>query len=63
MKLKFINGLQVNGGGMFDRSKFAKRLMIRDFEDVLKSPFRYVYLFLLHTLLSKKIPKITMHDL
>ena len=47
-----FNGLQVNGG-LFDR-KFTKSLIIRDFGDVLKNPFRYVHLFLLHTLLSKK---------
>ena len=57
-----INGLQVNGGGVFDR-KFTKSLIIRDFDDVLKNPFRYVDLFLLHTLLSKKIPKIAIQDL
>ena len=50
------------GGGVFDR-EFTKSLIIHDFDDVLKNPFRYVHLFLLHTLLSKKIPKITMHDL
>ena len=55
-----VNGLQVNGG--FDR-EFTKSLIIRDFDDVLKNPFRYVDLFLLHTLLSKKIPKIAMQDL
>ena len=38
---------------MFDR-EFTKSLIIRDFDDVLKNPFRYVDLFLLHTLLSKK---------
>ena len=38
---------------MFDR-EFPERLIIRDFDDVLKSSFRYVDLFLLHTLLSKK---------
>ena len=59
--LKFLlNGLQVNGG-VFDRD-FTKSLIIRDF-DVLKNPFRYVDLFLLHTLLSKKFPKIAMQDL
>ena len=47
---------------MFDR-EFTKILIIRDFDDVLKNPFRYVDLFLLHTLLSKKIPKIAMQDL
>ena len=41
-------------GGVFDRD-FTKSLIIRDFDDVLKNPFRYVHLFLLHTLLSKKI--------
>ena len=41
-------------GGVFDRD-FTKSLIIRDFDDVLKNPFRYVDLFLLHTLLSKKI--------
>ena len=41
---KTINGLQVNGGG-FDRD-FTKSLIIRDFDDVLKNPFRYVDLFL-----------------
>ena len=29
-------------------------MIFRDFDDVLKNPFRYVDLFLLHTLLSKK---------
>ena len=48
-------GLQVNDS--------TKSLIIRDFDDVLKNPFRYVDLFLLHTLLSKKIPKIAMQDL
>ena len=48
-----FNGLKVNGGGVFDR-EFTKSLMIRDLDDVLKNPFRYVHLFLLHTLLSKK---------
>ena len=40
-----VNGLQVNGG-VFDR-EFTKSLIIRDFDDVLKNPFRYVDLFLL----------------
>ena len=56
-----LNGLQVNGG-MFD-PEFTKSLIIRDFDDVLKNPFRYVDLFLLHTLLSKNFPKIAMQDL
>ena len=47
-----INGLQVNGG-VFDRD-FTKSLIIRNFDNVLKNPFRYVDLFLLHTLLSQK---------
>ena len=55
------NGLQVNGG-VFDRD-FTKSLIIRDFDGVLKNPIRYVNLFLLHTLLSKKIPKIATQDL
>ena len=44
-------------GGVFDR-EFTKSLVIRDFDDVLKNPFRYVHLFLLHTLLSKQISEI-----
>ena len=48
--------------GVFDR-ELTKKLIISDFDDVLKNPFRYVDLFLLHTLLSKKIPKIDMQDL
>ena len=56
-----INVLQVNGG-VFDR-EFTKSLIIRNFDNVLKNPFRYVDLFLLHTLLSKKIAKIAMQDL
>ena len=59
--LKDVNGLQVNGG-VFDRD-FTKSLIIRNFDDVLKNPFRYVHLFLLHTLLSKQFPKIAMQDL
>ena len=48
---------------MFD-CRFTKSLIIRNFDDVLENPFRYVDLFLLHTLSSKKkIPKITMQDL
>ena len=49
-----INGLQVNGGGV-DR-EFTKTLIIRDFDDVLENPFRYVDLFLLHDY-QKKIRK------
>ena len=40
-------------GGVFDR-EFTKTSIIRDFDDVLTNPFRYVHLFLLHTLSSKK---------
>ena len=47
-----LNGLQVIGCA-FDRDS-TKNLIIRDFDDVLKNPFRYVDLFLLHTLLSKR---------
>ena len=47
---------------MFDR-EFIKSLIIRDFDDVLKNPLGYVDLFLLHTFLSKQIPKIAMQDL
>ena len=50
------------GGGVFDRN-FTKSLIIRDFDNVLKNPFRYVDFFLLHTLLSKKFQKIAMQDL
>ena len=59
---KIINGLQEKGVGVFDR-EFTKSLIIRDFDDVLKNPCRYVHLFLLHTLLSKKFPKIAIQDL
>ena len=45
-----VNGLQVNRGGVFDRV-FTESLIIRDFDDTLKNPYRYVNLFLLHTLL------------
>ena len=60
--LQPINGLQVNGVGIFDRD-FTKSLTIRDFDDLLKNPFRYVDLFLLHKLLSKKFPIIAMQPL
>ena len=39
---------------MFDR-EFTKSLRIRDFDDVLKTLFKYAHLFLLHTISSKKI--------
>ena len=41
------------GGEVFDR-EFTKSLIIRNFDDFLKNPFRYVDIFLLHTLLSQK---------
>ena len=50
------------GGGVFDR-EFTKNSIICDLENVLKNPFTYVDLLLLHTLLAKKIPKIAMQDL
>ena len=50
------------GGGLFDR-EFSKSLIIRDFDDVLKNPFTYVDLFLLHILSKKKFPKIAMQHL
>ena len=40
-----FNGLEVNEGGMFDR-EFTKSLIMRDVDEVLKNPFRYVHLFL-----------------
>ena len=46
---------------MFDH-EFTKSLMFRDFDDVLKNPFRYVHLFH-YTHYYKKIPKIALHDL
>ena len=61
MTLQWFTG-KWGGGEVFDR-EFTKSLVIRDFDDVLKNPFRYAHLFLLHTLLSKKFPKIAMHDL
>ena len=44
--LLLFDGLQVNGGGGVV-PRFTKSLIFRDFDDVLKDPFRYVYLFLL----------------
>ena len=49
-------------GGMFDR-EFTESLIIRDFDDILKNPFRYVHLFLYTHYYRKKFPKIAMHDL
>ena len=57
-----LNGLQVNRGGVFDR-EFTKSLIIRDFDDVLKNPFRYVHLSYYTHYYQNKIPKIAMHDL
>ena len=51
MSIDFFKRLMVY---RFDR-EFTKSLIIRDIHDVLKNPFRYVHLFLLHILLSKKI--------
>ena len=59
--LLFPNGLQVNGGVYY--RKFTKSLIFRDFDDVLKNLFRYVYLFLSLNLLSKSVSKIAMYDL
>ena len=39
--------------GVFDREG-TNGLIFRDFDNALKNPFRYVHLFLLHTLLSEK---------
>ena len=46
-----LNGLQVNEGGLY--REFTKSLKFCDF-DVLKNPFIYVHLSLLHTLFSRK---------
>ena len=52
-----INGLQVNGGRVFDRN-FTKSLIIRDFDDVLKNPFRYSGSFpITHIIIKKKFRK------
>ena len=48
--------------GVFGR-EITESWIISDFDDVLQNPFKYVDLFLLHTLLSKKIPKLAMQDL
>ena len=58
-----INGLQVNGGGVFDR-EFTKSLIIRDFDDVLKYNFRSFWIVSYYThYYQKKFPKIAMQDL
>ena len=49
-------------GGVFDR-EFTKSLIIRDFDDVLKKPFRYVHLFYNLHYYQKQISKITIPDL
>ena len=54
-----LNALQENGGVLY--RDFTKSLTFPDF-DVLKNPYRYVHLFLSHTL-KKKNPKMAMHDL
>ena len=46
-----LNGLQVNGGMLY--RKFTKSLIFRDFDDVLRNPFRYLHIFQLRTLSSK----------
>ena len=56
--LAYDNGLQVKGGGVFD-SEFTRSLIIRDFDDVLKNPFRYVDLFLLHRRSLSKFGDVT----
>ena len=43
--------------GVFDREG-TNGLIFRDFDNALKNPFRYVHLFLLHTLLSKQNSEI-----
>ena len=40
-------------GGLY--REFTKSFIFRNFDDVLKNPFEYVHLFLLPTLLPKKI--------
>ena len=52
----------MGGGGAWYR-EFTESLIFRDFDDALKIPFRYVHLYLLHTLLSKKNSEIAMQDL
>ena len=47
--------------GVFDRN-FTKSLIIRDFDDVLKNPFRYVVLFLLHTVFLGKTYDVSPYD-
>ena len=47
---------------MFDR-EFTKNLIIWDFDDVLKNPFRYVHLFYYTHYYQKNFPKIAMQDL
>ena len=47
---------------MFDR-EFTKSLIIRDFDDDLENPFRYVDLSYYTHYYQKKIPKIAMQDL
>ena len=50
------------GGGVFDRD-FTKSLIIRDFDDVLKKPFRlWIFSYYTHYY-QKKFPKIAMQDL
>ena len=58
-----LNCSQVNGGGGVYNCEFTKSLIFRDFDDVSKDLFRYVHLFPLLALLSKKKSKFAMHDL
>ena len=43
--------------------KFTKSFIFRDFDDVLRDPFRYVHLFLLVHYYQNYFSKIAMHDL
>ena len=42
---------------------YTKSLIFRDFDDASKHPLRYVDLFLLLTLLSKRISELFLYDL
>ena len=60
--LTSINGLQVNGGGVFDRD-FTKSLIIRDFYDALKNLLdMWIFSYYTHYY-QKKFPTIAMQDL
>ena len=51
---KCLNGLQVNERVLC--REFTKSLIFRDFDDLLKNPFRYVhfFLFVIHIIINKK---------